>query len=108
MSRRTASPSGGLAEMGGNTPVHADGDGCPKDCVGMRARAIVAFEHIAQRPLDHDAGELTARQLAQFGVEPFPGADDGLHKIREGLALDRNPRFQTAHCGDPPLGISRG
>lgn len=63
------------AEVDGNAPIHADGNGRPENRVGMRARAAVAFEHIAQRPLDHDAGEFAARQLPQLGVEPFSGAD---------------------------------
>jgi len=81
------------AEVDGNAPVHADGNGRPENSVRMRARAVAAFEHVAQRPLDHDTGKFAARQLPQLGVEPFPGADDGGDEVRHGLAFHRHPRF---------------
>ena len=51
------------AEVGGCAPIHADGNGRAEDGVGMRARAVVAFEYITQRCLNHDAGELATPQF---------------------------------------------
>ena len=81
------------AEVDGNAPIHADGNGRAEDGVGMCARAVAAFEHVAQRRLYHDAGEFAARQFPQLGVEPLPGADDGGDEVRHGLAFHRHPRF---------------